>query len=172
MVHGLAEQSGGKLTLSSSRGHGTTAELWLPIATGEIAAVTEPQAPAHRTAGSCLRVIAVDDDPLVLMNTAAMLEDLGHIVTEARSGADAIALIRTGAPVDVVVTDHAMPQMTGSELVQLLRSERPGLPIVLATGYADLPRGSVVDVPKLSKPFRQQDLADALRRAVDHEPAD
>ena len=171
MVHGLAEQSGGKLSLSSSPGLGTTAELWLPIATGEIAAAPEPQHLADRSIGGVLHVIAVDDDPLVLMNTAAMLEDLGHIVTEARSGAEAIAHIRSGVPVDLVVTDHAMPQMTGSELVQLLRAERPGLPIVLATGYAELPRGSVVDVPKLSKPFRQQELADALRMALEREPA-
>jgi PAS domain S-box-containing protein len=171
MVHGLAEQSGGKLTLASSPSHGTTAELWLPTTSGEAATAVERQSLPRRSPGGVLHVIAVDDDPLVLMNTAAMLEDLGHIVTEARSAADAIALIRTGTPVDVVVTDHAMPQMTGSELVQLLRSERPGLPIVLATGYAELPRGSVVDVPKLSKPFRQQELADALRDALDREPA-
>jgi PAS domain S-box-containing protein len=171
MVHGLAEQSGGKLTLASVLGHGTTAELWLPVADAPATAPKE-QPSTSRAPTNALRIIAVDDDPLVLMNTSAMLEDLGHIVTEARSGAEALALIRSGAEVDLVVTDHAMPQMTGSELVQLLRAERPGLPIILATGYAELPRGSVIDIPKLSKPFRQQELADVLRQALDREPAE
>ena len=87
------------------------------------------------------------------MNTAAMLEDLGHIVTEARSGAEALALVRSGVEVDLVVTDHAMPQMTGSELVQLLRAERPGLPIILATGYAELPARQRHRYPQALKAF-------------------
>jgi CheY-like chemotaxis protein len=170
MVHGLAEQSGGKLALKSTPGLGTTAELWLPVADRNAAAIVAPTAPDPARIAK-LRIIAVDDDPLVLMNTTAMLEDLGHTVMEARSATDALAIIRTGAPVDLVVTDHAMPHMTGSELIQLLRSERPDLPVILATGYAELPRDSVVDVPKLSKPFRQQDLADALLQAVEPVPA-
>jgi PAS domain S-box-containing protein len=166
MVHGLAEQSGGKFVLKSSPGAGTTAEFWLPVAETDAVASARPEVSSDERTAS-LHIVAVDDDPLVLMNTAAMLEDLGHVVTEARSGDEALSIIRSGVPVDLVVTDHAMPQMTGSELVQLLRSERPGLPVVLATGYAELPRGSVLDVPKLSKPFRQQELAEALRKAVD-----
>jgi PAS domain S-box-containing protein len=171
MVHGLAEQSGGRLVLTSTPGKGTTAEIWLPVA--KLSATTaREQAPVAEGGTQTLRVVAVDDDPLVLMNTTAMLEDMGHTVIEARSGAEALTIIRSGEAVDLVITDHAMPGMTGSELVQQIRADRPGLPIILATGYAELPRGSVSDVPKLAKPFRQQELAEVVRRAVHRELAD
>jgi PAS domain S-box-containing protein len=161
MVHGLAEQSGGKLILRSSPGEGTTAELWLPRASA-VAAPEEASPSASSETPQKLRIIAVDDDPLVLMNTVAMLEDLGHSVIEARSGSEALEVVRSGRAVDLVITDHAMPQMTGAELAQVLQRERPDLPVVMATGYAELPAALPRGVIQLSKPFRQQDLADVL----------
>jgi PAS domain S-box-containing protein len=161
MVHGLAEQSGGKLILKSKPGRGTTAELWLPRSSG-VAAPEQPVAPPASDVSAALRILAVDDDPLVLMNTAAMLEDLGHSVLEAHSAAEALDILRDGRAIDVVITDHAMPQMTGAELAQVLQRERPALPVVMATGYAELPVASPTDAIRLTKPFRQQDLADVL----------
>ncbi len=171
MVHGLAEQSGGKLVLRSEFGQGTTAELWLPVSQTSGEDAVEPQAAASE-GRSGLRVLAVDDDPLVLMNTAAMLEDMGHSVIEATSGAEALAILRDGAEVDVVITDHAMPQLTGSDLAKIIRSEQPDLPIIMATGYAELPPGAASDgMLKLAKPFRQKELADILTLATIGSPA-
>lgn len=164
MVHGLAEQSGGKLTLSSTKGEGTTVSIWLPVAQGEIVAPPPPAAAKVLPAAESrpLTIIAVDDDPLVLMNTTAMLEDLGHTVIDALSGLEALDKLRAIGAVDLVITDQAMPQMTGSQLASHIRAEWPELPVVLATGYSELPPGGNDALPKLSKPFSQADLTRML----------
>ncbi len=175
MVHGLAEQSGGTLALHSKPGEGTRADIWLPaIAASD--AVTEraapaaaPQAMAHTPA---LKILAVDDDTLVLMNTTDMLEDLGHSVASAASGAEALALLDSGAVFDLVITDHAMPQMTGAQLAQEIARRRPGMPMLLATGYAELPADADIGLPQLSKPFTQAQLAEALARILQGVSAD
>ncbi len=164
MAEGLAAQSGGRLVLKSTPGQGTTAELWLPVAQATDVIEAAPVAvgaapPAHVDA---LTVLAVDDDPLVLMNTVAMLQELGHTVMEASSGKDALALLALERSIDLLITDQAMPQMTGSQLIEAVRAVRPGLPAILATGYADLAAASSASVPRLAKPF---DL-DALARAI------
>ena len=161
MVQGLAAQSGGRLMLRSVEGDGTTAELWLPIAQSQAAPET-PANPAVDASNRPLRVLAVDDDVLVLFNTVAMLEDMGHEVWQAASGREALARVRNGEPLDLVITDQAMPQMTGAQLASVICEERPDLPILLATGYADLPPGKQADLPRLGKPFLQRDLARAI----------
>jgi PAS domain S-box-containing protein len=170
MVHGLAEQSGGRLVLKSRPGEGTTADIWLPIA--EETAVPEPrvEAPAPLPLTSRrLSVLVVDDDLLVLENTAAMLEDLGHTVVEARSGEEALALLRRTRTVDLVVTDYAMPGMTGLQLANAVASERPGTVILLSTGYAELPSDARSSLPRLSKPFDQAALAKAIEAVMREE---
>jgi len=102
----------------------------------------------------------------VLLNTVAMLEDLGHTVFEASSAKRALEIIRHQRRVDLVITDHAMPNMSGSDLAAAIKSERPELPVILATGYVELPPGADQSLPTLSKPFRQQQLADAIARNV------
>lgn len=109
-----------------------------------------------------LRILVVEDDPLVLMGTVAMIEDLGHDVVEARSGTQALALVECEA-VDAVLTDVTMPGMTGVELAQELSRRRPHLPVVLVTGHADV-GGNGNDLPRLAKPFTMEDLAAALHR--------
>jgi PAS domain S-box-containing protein len=161
MVHGVAAQSGGRLLLKSVEGTGTTAELWLPVAEVGDATIA-PAEPAEEKATRPLRVLAVDDDVLVLFNTVAMLEDLGHQVSQAESAREALALVKSGEPFDLVITDQAMPQMTGSQLALAIRQERPALPILLATGYAELPPDARADLPRLSKPFLQRQLAHAI----------
>ena len=166
MVHGMTQQSGGKLALKSKAGNGTIAELWLPVATAG-ADIRQEQAdveslPRDRT----LVILAVDDDSLVLLNTAAMLEDLGHTVLEATSAKKALEIIRRDDRIDLVITDQAMPVMTGSDLATVLRVEKPDLPIILATGFAELPPGADEDLPKLAKPFRQQQLAEIIAKIV------
>ncbi|AUW46577.1 hybrid sensor histidine kinase/response regulator [Rhizobium leguminosarum] len=165
MVQGLASQSGGRLILKSSLGEGTTAELWFPVAVAEQvteAAVDLPQ--REDNAPRRLRIIAVDDDGLVLMNTTLMLEDLGHTVFEAMAGSEALDILRK-QQIDLVICDHAMPRMTGAQLAQAIRNEWPDMPIILATGYAEIPEGAgIVDLPRLGKPFSQAQLAEAISR--------
>jgi PAS domain S-box-containing protein len=170
MVHGLAEQSGGRFVLKSEKGKGTTAELWLPVMEEE-QAEAEPDVPAQPEEPGipmrALTVLAVDDDALVLMNTVALLEDLGHRVFEAFSGAEALALFRSESGIDLVVTDQAMPKMTGTELAKVIKAERPQMPIILATGYGELPPDTDPAILKLGKPFRQADLESAVVTVVD-----
>ena len=163
MVHGVTAQSGGRLILKSRMGEGTVAELWLPVAASAAAAkAARPvEAPEHSRP---MLILAVDDDDLVLMNTAAMLEDLGHEVLAARSGPEALELVRSARPIDLVITDQAMPGMTGLQLADALETIQPGLPVLLATGYAELPPGSDPEMRRLSKPFRQSELAEAVAR--------
>ena len=91
-----------------------------------------------------------------------MLEDPGPKVFQAVSGKKAHETLSREKPVDLVIVDQAMPQMTGTQLIEAIRIDRPDLPILLATGYAELPAGMGVGIPKLSKPFSQQHLADAV----------
>ncbi len=170
MVHGLAAQSGGTLHIRSSPGQGTTIELWLPVAEGVApSAAASPSAATPRGAMPSRRVLVVDDDPLVLASTAAMLEDLGHRVIEAGSARDALGVLRAGTPVDLVVTDQMMPGMTGVELATEVEGLRPGLPILLASGFAELSEAEAARLPRLSKPFTQAALGQAI---VDLRPPD
>ena len=167
MVHGLCAQSGGALRLASAPGQGTTAEMWLPRAEpGSEAAPPLLAPPAAPPATRRLSVLLVDDDPLVLASSAALLADLGHAVREAGSAAAALEALGAGPPPDVVVTDHAMPGMTGAELAGRIAAQHPGLPVILATGYADLPAGEAPEVPRLDKPFGRDALAAALAAAT------
>ena len=112
--------------------------------------------------GDQITVLVVDDDPLIAMSTADMLEDLGHRVLDAHSGAQAMEILQSGVRVDVIVTDHAMPGMNGAEFAARARALCPGIPILLTTGYAHLPLGEDQALPRLAKPYQQRDLAEKL----------
>lgn len=166
MVHGMVEQLGGQLLLHSKPGEGTTAELWLPAA--ERPAGTDDSEEPTPAIGRMqpLTILAVDDDALVLANTRAMLEDLGHIVVVAYSGEQALEQLERTPTIELVITDHAMPRMTGSDLAKRILARRPDLPVILATGYAELPIGADASLPRLSKPYRQDALGHAVTNAV------
>lgn len=164
MVHGLAEQLGGRLILKSQKGLGTTAELWLPVA-GDTApgkvAIEEAAPPVHE-----LKVLVVDDDSLVLTSTRLLIEDLGHRVLCASSGVQALELYERNPDIDLVITDMAMPQMDGAQLAKLLRDRQPALPIILATGYAERLEGFATQLPRLIKPFKQIDLMQVIGQTM------
>jgi PAS domain S-box-containing protein len=166
MVQGLTEQSGGKLTIDSRKGKGTTVSLYLRVADEadlDQRMETPLPLPAAELPRKNATVLAVDDDALVLMNTTLMLEDLGHTVVEAFNGAEALKELRSGSrKFDLVITDHSMPKMTGSELASAIHEEWPDLPVVLATGYAELPAGGDNRLPRLPKPFSQSQLEDVV----------
>ena len=162
MVHGMAAQSGGRLVIKSEKGAGTTAEMWLPLSEHLVAPDSAGEAAAPPGGPRALTVLAVDDDALVLFNTTAMLEDLGHTVVECHSGKEALAALAKGR-FDLVITDQAMPNITGAQLVAEIRKTQPDLPVIVATGYAELPPGTVDNVRVLNKPFTEHQLEAALR---------
>ncbi|MGJ8573124.1 MAG: ATP-binding protein [Hoeflea sp.] len=161
MIHGLAIQLNGRLKLSSTPGKGTTAELWIPKSEHEeqkenSMAKTQPintDAPIRR------RILMVDDDILIAMSSVDMLEDLGHEVVEANSGAQALDILKSDSGFDLMISDFSMPGMNGADLAMEARRLLPDLPILLATGYAELPPGADIDVPRLGKPYSQEQLA-------------
>jgi PAS domain S-box-containing protein len=167
MVHGFTAQSGGAMRLRSELGEGTTVALWLPRARGDnLNSATADIEPVQQAAARNLRVLLVDDDILVSMGAADMLLDLGHSVTEAQSGSHALKLLESDSPFDVVVTDYAMPGMNGFELAQRIKERNSKLPVILATGYAELPANRSIEFGRLSKPYTTKDLAAALEKAV------
>ena len=114
-----------------------------------------------------LTVLVVDDDPLVSASTVVMLEDLGHEVVQARSGEEALQELSRDLEFDLMITDHSMPKMTGAQLARRVRGWKPDLPVVLATGYAELDdNADGGDLPRLAKPFTQAQLEDAVWQAV------
>jgi signal transduction histidine kinase len=170
MVYGFAQQSNGTFRIDSSLGSGTAAELWLPVAP---ATPNLPELePSHEQLSASmpkasLRILLVDDHPEVRRTTAALLEDLGHQVTEAPNGRDALALLRNGGGTcDLLISDYAMPHLSGTELVRMAREIHPQLSALIITGYAeaDAVNGRPDDVEILLKPFTPAVLQNAVLR--------
>jgi signal transduction histidine kinase len=164
MVHGLANQSGGAFQLESQVGIGTKAKLWLPTAGGAVEDATRPATSDVATAPAT--ILLVDDDVLIAGSTVALLEDLGHRVVEAHSGPEALAILEDGLTPDLVITDHAMPGMSGMDLALRLKSQNPRLPVLLATGYAELSAEQSLDLPRLAKPYTQKQLSWEISRLL------
>ncbi|WP_221766442.1 response regulator [Sphingomonas ginkgonis] len=170
MVYGFAQQSGGTIRLESRLGEGTTAQLWLPRA-GEDEGGEADSAPelANQPAGRTLTVLLVDDHPEVRATTAGMLVDLGHQVIEASQGSEAIAALTANeGTVDLLVSDYAMPHLSGCDVVRLAREVRSELPALLITGYANADEigERPDDVAVLGKPFTLAELAGAMRKVT------
>jgi PAS domain S-box-containing protein len=163
MVHGLAAQSKGHFVLKSVVDEGTRAELWLPVAEVHSSPdATEPvstQSPPDTFHVQPLDILLVDDDPLVLISTGAMLEDLGHRVTPAAGGQAALACLTQGERFDLVITDMAMPEMNGVDLANTLEQLFPALPIILSSGFAEVAVDLKSALTRLPKPFDQSALA-------------
>ncbi|MGX7951102.1 PAS domain S-box protein [Tsuneonella sp. HG249] len=163
MVKGMTEQFGGAFKLISEEGRGTTVEICLRKANEDSPADADQSGTIISPVDRTLRILAVDDDALILLNTVTILEDMGHEVHQASSGKDALEILQRKA-IDLMITDYAMPQMNGAELVRRAAAIKPDLKIILASGYADLPHGEELTLPRLSKPYSEKDLNDAIRR--------
>jgi len=168
MIHGLALQLKGDLKLESTPGKGTTAELWIPVSTSaSVHAEPDEAMPADAdTLSGPKRILLVDDDVLIAMSSADMLTDLGHEVVEAHSGKEALECVGSGVDFDLMITDYSMPGMTGGDLAKAARTIAPGLPILIASGYAELPPGLDLDVAKLGKPYTQDQLAQEIGKLM------
>jgi len=159
MVHGLIGQLGGAMRIESTPGEGTRIHLWLQAVEAPAVAVRgDGSADGTRSAGAAL---LVDDEELVRESVSAMLQDLGYATTEAESAPEALDRIDKGERFDLVVTDHLMPGMTGTDLAAEIRRRDPRQRIVIISGYSDLDQ-IAPDLPRLAKPFKQEELAQAI----------
>lgn len=168
MVYGFAKQSNGAFRLDSEEGEGTTAELWLPRAPDLDR--NEPEKDNDEIAGGSvgsLRILLVDDHEEVRSTTAAILSDCGHHVVEAASGANGLDALRArDCEYDLMISDYAMPNISGADFLREARALCPGVPALLITGYAeaeairDRPEG----VEILLKPFSPRKLENAIGR--------
>ncbi len=170
MVHGLATQLGGGLVIESQPGQGTTVALWLPVSAEPLAG-----APALATGAPALppvagRALVVDDEDLVRASAADMLTELGFEILEASSAEEALEMLASGRPVDLLITDHLMPGMSGAALVYEVRKRWPQIRTVVISGYADA-EGIGPDLLRLNKPFRQSEMARVLVEAASGWPA-
>ena len=166
MARGFSEQSGGGFSISSKPGRGTTVTSWLPRAGAKGASWDQNEdAPGPVDAGFTSRVLLVDDDAMVRLLLAAHLEDVGYDIVQASDGLDALARLDGGEPVDLLVTDFAMPGMNGLALIQEARKRLPDLPVLLLTGYADagvrdrFANNETSDTVMLRKPVSPIELA-------------
>lgn len=160
MVHGLAAQLGGALTIHSKPGLGTNAQLWLPQSTARSEPAKDEQVEIETTDARGVALV-VDDEMLVREATAEMILDLGYQVQCAGSAEEALKLIEQGLHPSLLVTDHLMPGMTGTDLARAVSASVPGIGILIVSGYANV-ESIAPDLPRLSKPFRQNDLAAKL----------
>mgnify|MGYP002079182677 FL=1 len=162
MVHGLASQLGGALTIQSRRGAGTTIELWLPISE----ALAETAGPVAEVTGSLKAsrtVLLVEDEALIRLSTADMLNDMGFKVVEASSAEEALELVNRGLHPDLLISDHLMPGMNGTELAKIVRSREPEVQVLIVSGYAESD-GLAPELLRLNKPFRNEELAAMLAK--------
>ncbi len=164
MVHGVATQLGGALNIASTPGMGTNVELWLPVS-DVLPTIASPEAEAGAILVAAGTVLLVDDEDIVRMSTADMLSELGFDVHEAASGEDALKALDDGLQVDLLVTDHLMPGMTGVDLANAFRLRVPRAPVLITSGFADT-EGLAADLPRLTKPFRQTELAESIAQLM------
>lgn len=118
------------------------------------------------TRGPGTTILVVDDDALITLNTADILSDLGHTVLEAFSAHEALSLMEQHPDIDVLITDFGMPGMNGLELVEAARRKKPDLPVLLTTGYAELPQHGDIALARLEKPFREDELLASLSQLL------
>ncbi len=165
-VYGAAHEHGGTIEVSSREGAGTTFTVRFPAAPAPPAAIVE----APTDAGPPLRVLAIDDEPAVLESVSGMLAQLGHVALPAGTASEAFRLLSSEGAIDVVILDLIMPEMSGREILERIRDLRPGVPVLLTSGYSEEPANESARVQAqaafLRKPYRQADLAKGLLQAI------
>jgi PAS domain S-box-containing protein len=160
MAHGLACQLGGALTIDSEPGAGAEIAIWLPQSVEPLVA-EESIASLGGSDAEAGTVLLVDDEPHIRAITADMLGELGFHVHEASAPEAALAAVRGGLTPDILVTDHLMPGMTGVELARAVKALLPAARALIVSGFADV-ENLDPSLHRLSKPFVQKDLANAL----------
>jgi len=167
MVYGFAKQSNGAFLIESELGEGTTARLWLPRAPAVRSSKRKAPEPKGRRLTRRLRLLLVDDHPEVRSTTAAVLEEMGHEVLQAANGAEALRVLKDNdCRSDLLITDYAMPHLSGTEFLREARTLCPDVPALIITGYAET--NAINDRPAgveiLIKPFTPAMLDEAIAR--------
>lgn len=170
MAHGIVEQLGGKLKLHSSRGSGTVVQLWLPVTHEMAAAHTPTQTAQVDRVVKSLNILVIDDDELVLTNICTLLEDMGHSTHRASSAVRGVDLLKSGG-IELVITDHALPGASGSQLADQLGRLYPALPVIITSGYAEIAERLNSSMATLAKPFDEASLSKAICQAIVRKPA-
>jgi len=168
-VYGFARQSGGTAFVRSEIGKGTTVEMHFPVAPADATDACEAiEAPVHRKAARAHSILVVEDDADVRRVIVECLGLIGYSVTEAPNGTAGLAALKSARP-DLLVVDYAMPDMTGAEVISKAREQWPDLPVILATGYADMAAVErLAGKPAiLRKPFDITTLGDAVASALE-----
>jgi CheY-like chemotaxis protein len=168
MVYGFVKQSAGHIMIYSEEGHGTTIKMYLPPGTGTSAAegaVTAVIESGQET------ILVVEDDKLVRDYVLTQLHSLGYVTLDAANGAEALAIVASGTPFDLLFTDVIMPgAMNGRQLANEAEKARPGLKVLFTSGYTEnaiIHHGRLDSgVLLLAKPYRKSDLAAMIRKAL------
>ena len=174
MVDGLAAQSGGAMRIASQLGAGTTVELWLPVSPAGRVAVAGATTDRARARADCARAAScvVDDDPMVAAGHRRRCSRISAMSRPRCPRAQRRSTVLARGPGDR--SGHHRPCDAGhdrQELAERIRRSWPGLPVVIATGYAELTGDGDCALPRLSKPYRQRDVAVLLARLVGDKPA-
>jgi signal transduction histidine kinase/ActR/RegA family two-component response regulator len=167
-VYGIAQQSGGTAKIKSQVGQGTTVEIWLPLAEAQEMAEPMPRGDAApQSDGTRACIVVVEDDSRVRQFIVESLEILGYQVMQAEHGQAGLEQLEATQP-DLLITDFLMPGMTGAELIKKAHQKYPGMPAIIATGYADLQAiDEVIDTDMvLRKPFQLNELAYKVKSAL------
>jgi PAS domain S-box-containing protein len=172
MVYGFAKQSNGSFRIASTVGQGTKAELWLPRAPAAETVDAPPRRKKRKRRTRRLNILLVDDHSVVRDATAALLVEYGHKVVEAANGAEALEILKNRAcDFDMLITDYAMPYLSGTDFLREARELCPDVPALIITGYADA--STITDRPDdveiLLKPFTPAALDAAIARTAHKE---
>jgi len=168
-VHGIVKGCGGHIMVESKKGKGASFRIFFPRVE---TLVSSEKAPRTRPPKGTERILIVDDQEIILVTLQLMLQSLGYQVTATTSGTEALTFFREMPyRFDLVIADHIMEKITGVELTQELISIRPGIPVILFTGYPDMIDQEKVEAAGarelLLKPIVMSDMALAIRRVLD-----
>jgi CheY-like chemotaxis protein len=160
MAHGLASQLDGALTIESRLGNGTEVSIWLPVS-DEPACSRDAFQDAYAESMNAGTVLIVDDEECIRLSTSSMLTELGFEVHEAPSAEKALQFMNARLNIDILITDHLMPGMTGVELARSVKAVHPSVKILIISGFAEA-EGIDPSFSRLHKPFIQSELVSAL----------
>ena len=169
VVHGIIKNIGGAITVSSTPEIGTTFQIFLPrVEDG----TTEDAKTSQEIPKGSENILLIDDEAELAKMTREMLESLGYAVTVRTNGIEALALFNRDADLfDLVITDQAMPQITGMELSRAMLRIRPDIPIILCSGYRDRNLEEQIEAAGIGgfvmKPLTLEKISKTIRRIVD-----